>query len=150
MQAKGLTTRDSYMDTLPDVKTTCITLLVLWTLSREPDDKVPWGRGWGYPGGRRREGWGLGEGCQGGEGRGRLRKAESWGPVGRSCPVPCPQRPLGHFPDIHFVEEAPRRSMEVLRQRLAQISHDIRQRNKDLPVPYYYLDPVLIENSISI
>ncbi|XP_053748877.1 arachidonate 12-lipoxygenase, 12R-type [Panthera pardus] len=98
MQAKGLTTRDSYMDTLPDVKTTCITLLVLWTLSREPDDK----------------------------------------------------RPLGHFPDIHFVEEAPRRSMEVLRQRLAQISHDIRQRNKDLPVPYYYLDPVLIENSISI
>uniref|UniRef100_A0A673V682 Lipoxygenase domain-containing protein n=1 Tax=Suricata suricatta TaxID=37032 RepID=A0A673V682_SURSU len=98
MQAKGLTTRETFMDTLPDVKTTCITLLVLWTLSREPDDK----------------------------------------------------RPLGHFPDIHFVEEAPRRSMEALRQRLAQISHNIRQRNKGLPVPYYYLDPVLIENSISI
>ncbi|XP_077602862.1 arachidonate 12-lipoxygenase, 12R-type [Crocuta crocuta] len=88
MQAKGLTTREIYMDTLPDVKTTCITLLVLWTLSREPD------------------------------------------------------RPLGHFPDIHFVEEAPRRSMETLPQRLAQISHNIRQRNKGLPVPYYYLDPV--------
>ncbi|XP_072588156.1 arachidonate 12-lipoxygenase, 12R-type isoform X2 [Vulpes vulpes] len=98
MQAKGLTTLESYMDTLPDVKTTCITLLVLWTLSREPDDK----------------------------------------------------RPLGHFPDIHFVEDAPRRSMDTLRRRLAQISHNIRQRNKCLPVPYYYLDPVLIENSISI
>ncbi|KAI2581261.1 arachidonate 12-lipoxygenase, 12R type, partial [Homo sapiens] len=98
IQTKGLTTLETFMDTLPDVKTTCITLLVLWTLSREPDDR----------------------------------------------------RPLGHFPDIHFVEEAPRRSIEAFRQRLNQISHDIRQRNKCLPIPYYYLDPVLIENSISI
>ncbi|XP_070213412.1 arachidonate 12-lipoxygenase, 12R-type [Bos mutus] len=98
IQAKGLTTLETFLDTLPDIKTTCITLLVLWTLSREPDDK----------------------------------------------------RPLGHFPDIHFVEEAPRRSIGTLRQRLAQISHNIRQRNKCLPIPYYYLDPVLIENSISI
>nr|XP_020724693.1 arachidonate 12-lipoxygenase, 12R-type [Odocoileus virginianus texanus] len=98
IQAKGLTTLETFLDTLPDIKTTCIILLVLWTLSREPDDK----------------------------------------------------RPLGHFPDIHFVEEAPRRSIETLRQRLAQISHNIRQRNKCLPIPYYYLDPMLIENSISI
>lgn len=60
------------------------------------------------------------------------------------------QRPLGHFPDIHFVEEAPRRSIEAFRQSLNQISHNIRQRNKCLTLPYYYLDPVLIENSISI
>ncbi|XP_031208972.1 arachidonate 12-lipoxygenase, 12R-type isoform X1 [Mastomys coucha] len=98
MQTKGLTTLQTYMDTLPDVKTTCIVLLVLWTLCREPDDR----------------------------------------------------RPLGHFPDIHFVEEAPRRSMEAFRQNLNQISHNIRQRNKCLTLPYYYLDPVLIENSISI
>lgn len=45
MQAKGLTTLKTFMDTLPDVKTTCIILLVLWTLSREPDDKVSWGLG---------------------------------------------------------------------------------------------------------
>ncbi|XP_004857530.1 arachidonate 12-lipoxygenase, 12R-type isoform X2 [Heterocephalus glaber] len=98
LEAKGLSTQQTFMDTLPDVKTTCIVLLVLWTLSREPDDK----------------------------------------------------RPLGHFPDIHFVEDAPRRSMEAFRHRLNQISHDIRQRNKCLPIPYNYLDPVLIENSISI
>lgn len=72
------------------------------------------------------------------------------GPIRLRCRVLRPQRPLGHFPDIHFVEEAPRRSMETFRQRLAQISHNIRQRNKCLPIPYYYLDPVLIENSISI
>lgn len=40
MQTKGLTTLQTYMDTLPDVKTTCIVLLVLWTLCREPDDRV--------------------------------------------------------------------------------------------------------------
>lgn len=62
----------------------------------------------------------------------------------------CLQRTLGRFPDIHFVEDVPRRSMETFRQRLAQISHNIRQRNKCLPIPYYYLDPMLIENSISI
>ncbi|XP_038624763.1 arachidonate 12-lipoxygenase, 12R-type [Tachyglossus aculeatus] len=98
LQAKGLATAQTFLDTLPDVKTTCVTLLVLWTLSREPDDK----------------------------------------------------RPLGHFPDIHFVEETPRRSMQTLRWRLDQISHDIRQRNKNLPLAYNYLDPILIENSISI
>lgn len=49
IQAKGLTTLETFLDTLPDIKTTCITLLVLWTLSREPDDKVSWawGAGWG-------------------------------------------------------------------------------------------------------
>uniref|UniRef100_G1L7R4 Arachidonate 12-lipoxygenase, 12R type n=1 Tax=Ailuropoda melanoleuca TaxID=9646 RepID=G1L7R4_AILME len=97
MQAKGLTTLETFMDTLPDVKTTCVTLLVLWTLSREPDDKVPRGSGC-------RRGWAYSK----------------------------------------------YRSMESLRRRLAQISHNIRQRNKCLPIPYYYLDPVLIENSISI
>ncbi|KAK2509333.1 hypothetical protein MC885_006595 [Smutsia gigantea] len=132
METKGLTTLETFMDTLPDVKTTCITLLVLWTLSREPDDKVPWGLGVREL--RAQAGAGrptTGEGCQG-------------------CRVLRPQRPLGHFPDIHFVEEAPRRSIEAFRQRLAQISHNIRQRNKCLPIPYYYLDPVLVENSISI
>lgn len=72
------------------------------------------------------------------------------GPLCLSCSVLYPQRPLGHFPDIHFVEDVPRRSMETFRQRLAEISHNIRQRNKCLPIPYYYLDPVLIENSVSI
>lgn len=72
------------------------------------------------------------------------------GPASTQHPVCSRQRPLGHFPDIHFVEDAPRRSMESFRHRLNQISHDIRKRNKCLCIPYNYLDPVLIENSISI
>uniref|UniRef100_A0A8D1JZP1 Arachidonate 12-lipoxygenase, 12R type n=1 Tax=Sus scrofa TaxID=9823 RepID=A0A8D1JZP1_PIG len=104
MQAKGLTTYETFMDTLPDVKTTCIVLLVLWTLSREPDDRVPRGAGGG--GGtseHRRE---LRErGCQGQEAeRARLLKARGGeaGPapsqlpdsVPAAAPGPLPRHPL--------------------------------------------------------
>lgn len=61
-----------------------------------------------------------------------------------------PQRPLGTYPDEHFTEEAPRRSIAAFQSRLAQISQDIRERNKGLALPYAYLDPPLIENSVSI
>lgn len=60
------------------------------------------------------------------------------------------QRPLGTYPDQHFTEEAPRRSIAAFQSRLAQISRDIRERNQGLALPYIYLDPPLIENSVSI
>lgn len=94
IQAKGLTTLESFLDTLPDIKTTCITLLVLWTLSREPDDKVPWAWGcrWGWgTSEQRQEAGGLGAQREGGvKGKrqgGRLLKGknqrggEGWGSV---------------------------------------------------------------------
>lgn len=61
-----------------------------------------------------------------------------------------PQRPLGTYPNEHFTEEAPRRSIAAFQSRLAQISCDIRERNQGLALPYAYLDPPLIENSVSI
>ena len=77
--------------------------------------------------------------------------------AGRSCiAAPSPtlvfgsQRPLGTYPDEHFTEEAPRRSIAVFQNRLAQISRDIQERNRALELPYAYLDPPLIENSVSI
>uniref|UniRef100_A0A8C5XT42 Arachidonate epidermal lipoxygenase 3 n=1 Tax=Microcebus murinus TaxID=30608 RepID=A0A8C5XT42_MICMU len=63
---------------------------------------------------------------------------------------PKDQRPLGTYPDEHFTEEAPRRSIAAFQSRLAQISRDIRERNQSLALPYTYLDPPLIENSVSI
>ncbi|XP_036307834.1 hydroperoxide isomerase ALOXE3 isoform X1 [Pipistrellus kuhlii] len=63
---------------------------------------------------------------------------------------PKDQRPLGTYPDEHFTEEAPRRSIAAFQSRLAQISQDIRERNKGLALPYAYMDPPLIENSVSI
>lgn len=60
------------------------------------------------------------------------------------------QRHLGTYPDQHFTEEAPQRSIAAFQSRLAQISRDIRERNRGLALPYTYLDPPLIENSVSI
>uniref|UniRef100_A0A8C2S360 Arachidonate lipoxygenase 3 n=1 Tax=Capra hircus TaxID=9925 RepID=A0A8C2S360_CAPHI len=97
-QTKGTTTLKSYLDTLPEVNTTCNNILLFWLVSQEPKD----------------------------------------------------QRPLGTYPDEHFTEEAPRRSIAVFQNRLAQISRDIQERNRGLALPYAYLDPPLIENSVSI
>ncbi|KAM9044800.1 LOW QUALITY PROTEIN: hydroperoxide isomerase ALOXE3 [Megaptera novaeangliae] len=65
---------------------------------------------------------------------------------------PKDQRPLGTYPDEHFTEEKPLRSIAIFQSRLAQISRDIRERerNRGLELPYIYLDPPLIENSVSI
>lgn len=97
-QTKGDTTMKSYLDTLPEVNTTCRNLLLFWLVSQEPKD----------------------------------------------------QRPLGTYPDEHFTEEAPRQSIAAFQNCLAQISKDIRERNQSLALPYAYLDPPLIENSVSI
>ncbi|XP_057571104.1 hydroperoxide isomerase ALOXE3 isoform X5 [Hippopotamus amphibius kiboko] len=97
-QTKGATTLKSYLDTLPEVNTTCNNILLFWLVSQEPKD----------------------------------------------------QRPLGTYLDEHFTEEAPRQSITVFQNRLAQISRDIRERNRCLELPYAYLDPPLIENSVSI
>lgn len=61
-----------------------------------------------------------------------------------------PQRPLGTYPEEHFTEEASRQSIAAFQSHLAQISQDIRVRNQGLVLPYTYLDPPLIESSISI
>ncbi|XP_039766804.1 polyunsaturated fatty acid lipoxygenase ALOX15B-like isoform X3 [Ornithorhynchus anatinus] len=63
---------------------------------------------------------------------------------------PGDQRPLGSFPDAHFTEEAPRRSQEAFAARLGEISQQIQERNAHLPLPYTYLDPPNIENSVAI
>uniref|UniRef100_A0A8D0ZH23 Arachidonate 15-lipoxygenase type B n=1 Tax=Sus scrofa TaxID=9823 RepID=A0A8D0ZH23_PIG len=81
-------------------------------------------------------------------------------PVNATCDVvitlwvlskePGDRRPLGTYPDEHFVEDAPRQSIAAFQHRLAQISRDIRERNQGLALPYTYLDPPVIENSVSI
>ncbi|XP_038183992.1 polyunsaturated fatty acid lipoxygenase ALOX15B isoform X3 [Arvicola amphibius] len=81
-------------------------------------------------------------------------------PVNATCDViialwmlskePGDRRPLGHYPDEHFTEDAPRRSMAAFQRQLIQISKGIAERNRSLALPYTYLDPPLIENSVSI
>ncbi|XP_025892224.1 hydroperoxide isomerase ALOXE3-like [Nothoprocta perdicaria] len=87
-----------FLDALPAVNTSCITLAVLWVLRNEPLD----------------------------------------------------MRPLGCYPEQLFTEEAPRRLIRDFQDRLAQISRDIRARNATMELPYTYLDPPNVENSVAI
>ncbi|KAL6039612.1 hypothetical protein STEG23_002419 [Scotinomys teguina] len=81
-------------------------------------------------------------------------------PVNATCDViialwmlskePGDRRPLGTYPDEHFTEQAPQQSIAAFQRRLVQISREIRERNRSLALPYTYMDPPLIENSVSI
>ncbi|XP_062813143.1 polyunsaturated fatty acid lipoxygenase ALOX15B isoform X2 [Anolis carolinensis] len=60
------------------------------------------------------------------------------------------RRLLGNFPDEHFSESEPKRLIRVFQSRLAEISHGIDERNKSLALPYEYINPPRVENSIQI
>uniref|UniRef100_A0A8C3H8E0 Lipoxygenase domain-containing protein n=1 Tax=Chrysemys picta bellii TaxID=8478 RepID=A0A8C3H8E0_CHRPI len=57
---------------------------------------------------------------------------------------------LSTYPDEHFTEEEPKRLIAAFQGHLAQISQEIQERNKSLPIPYHYLDPHQIGNITSI
>ncbi|XP_071588783.1 hydroperoxide isomerase ALOXE3-like, partial [Heliangelus exortis] len=63
---------------------------------------------------------------------------------------PFDMRALGCYPENHFTEEAPRALIRRFRRRLAAISRSIQRRNQGLALPYPYLDPRNIENSVAI
>ncbi|CAM4642150.1 unnamed protein product [Lepidochelys olivacea] len=97
-QAKGTTSLESYLDTIPEVNSTSLAIYILWILCCEPGDS----------------------------------------------------RFLGTYPDEHFTAEEPKQLIAAFQGRLAQISQEIQERNRSLPIPYRYLDPHQIENSTSI
>ncbi|KAL3883123.1 hypothetical protein ACJMK2_029416 [Sinanodonta woodiana] len=56
---------------------------------------------------------------------------------------------LGDFPDAHFVEPEVRAAQNVFKTDLKRISDEIKRRNMNLEIPYTYLLPENIPNSIS-
>ncbi|XP_057700687.1 polyunsaturated fatty acid lipoxygenase ALOX15B-like [Corythoichthys intestinalis] len=58
--------------------------------------------------------------------------------------------PLGVYPEDHFSEETPCELLKVFKKELDELSDAINLRNKNLDIPYTYLDPKNIENSVSI
>ncbi|KAJ3580972.1 hypothetical protein NHX12_017224, partial [Muraenolepis orangiensis] len=58
--------------------------------------------------------------------------------------------PLGSYPSEHFGEPAPLEIIKLFQERLASLGEKIAKRNAELPVPYPYLHPAQMENSISI
>ncbi|XP_057699378.1 arachidonate 12-lipoxygenase, 12R-type-like [Corythoichthys intestinalis] len=58
--------------------------------------------------------------------------------------------PLGHYPEEHFTEATPRQMQRDFKAQLDALSIMINNRNEHLKIPYTYLDPKNIENSVAI
>ncbi|XP_034383784.1 hydroperoxide isomerase ALOXE3-like [Cyclopterus lumpus] len=58
--------------------------------------------------------------------------------------------PMGSYPDERFQEPAPKQMIKEFQAELSNLSEAIATRNLQLEIPYSYLDPAHIENSIAI
>ncbi|XP_071771918.2 hydroperoxide isomerase ALOXE3-like [Centroberyx gerrardi] len=58
--------------------------------------------------------------------------------------------PVGSYPVERFDEPAPKKIIKEFQEKLAQLSEAIGKRNSKLALPYNYLDPAQMENSIAI
>ncbi|KAI4902807.1 hypothetical protein NFI96_029482, partial [Prochilodus magdalenae] len=94
---KGSTTKDSILETLPDVKTTVNTMAILCLLSEGSSDRYP----------------------------------------------------LGHYPEELFSEETPQKLMIQFKIDLQDLKRSIDARNT-VPLPYTFLNPENVDNSIAI
>ncbi|XP_074786986.1 hydroperoxide isomerase ALOXE3-like, partial [Athene noctua] len=59
-------------------------------------------------------------------------------------------RPLGSRPQEPFSGAAPRRLIGAFRRRVAAISQRVQRRNAGLALPYPYLDPARVQESVAI
>ncbi|XP_075947441.1 polyunsaturated fatty acid lipoxygenase ALOX15B-like [Anarhichas minor] len=57
---------------------------------------------------------------------------------------------LGQYPEELFSEKMPCKLMEDFQKDLHELSEAITDRNEDLKVPYTYLDPKVVENSVAL
>ncbi|XP_059185720.1 arachidonate 12-lipoxygenase, 12R-type-like [Centropristis striata] len=57
---------------------------------------------------------------------------------------------LGQYPEDHFSEEVPCKLIKAFQGELQVLSAVIKARNKSLEVPYTYMDPTEVENSVAI
>lgn len=58
--------------------------------------------------------------------------------------------PLGAYPEERFDEPAVKRMIQEFQAELSYLSEEITARNAELKIPYTYLNPKEIENSITI
>uniref|UniRef100_A0A0E9X6M5 Lipoxygenase domain-containing protein n=1 Tax=Anguilla anguilla TaxID=7936 RepID=A0A0E9X6M5_ANGAN len=57
---------------------------------------------------------------------------------------------LGMYPDEHFIEKPVKEAMETFRKKLAEVSRLIKARNEGKKLPYYYLSPDRVPNSVAV
>ncbi|KAF1395303.1 hypothetical protein PFLUV_G00010140 [Perca fluviatilis] len=58
--------------------------------------------------------------------------------------------PLGQYPEDHFSERLPCGLIKIFKGELEVLSARINIRNKKLDVPYIYMDPTKVENSVAL
>ena len=57
---------------------------------------------------------------------------------------------LGNYPSKRFTEEGAQKHIAAFEENLRTIEDDIKKRNEKLDVPYIYMMPTKIPNSITI
>ncbi|MEQ2274034.1 hypothetical protein XENORESO_012798, partial [Xenotaenia resolanae] len=57
---------------------------------------------------------------------------------------------LGQYPEEHFTEKIPREKIKEFQGNLEVLSIGINVRNRMLKIPYTYMDPKKVENSVAI
>uniref|UniRef100_A0A670IGC3 Arachidonate 5-lipoxygenase n=1 Tax=Podarcis muralis TaxID=64176 RepID=A0A670IGC3_PODMU len=57
---------------------------------------------------------------------------------------------LGMYPDEHFIEKPVKEAMRKFRKNLDEITSCIAERNRNKKLPYYYLSPDQIPNSVAV
>lgn len=57
---------------------------------------------------------------------------------------------LGMYPDEHFIEKPVKEVMQKFCKNLAEVSKIIKNRNEGKKLPYYYLSPDRIPNSVAV
>lgn len=58
--------------------------------------------------------------------------------------------PLGQHSEEHFANPKAKAVLKKFREELAALDEEIEIRNKGLDIPYEYLRPSLVENSVAI
>lgn len=58
--------------------------------------------------------------------------------------------PLGQHSEEHFPNPEAKAVLKKFREELAALDKEIEIRNKSLDIPYEYLRPSLVENSVAI
>lgn len=68
-----------------------------------------------------------------------------------SCfPHPASQVPLGQHSEEHFSSPEAKAVLMKFREELAALEEEIEIRNKSLDIPYEYMKPSLVENSMAV
>ncbi|KAI2665697.1 Polyunsaturated fatty acid 5-lipoxygenase [Labeo rohita] len=57
---------------------------------------------------------------------------------------------LGMYPDMYFTEKPAIEAIKTFNNRLEEVTKIIKSRNEKLPLPYWYLSPDKIPNSVAI